>query len=172
MQRFVRRFGVFPVLMLSIGLVLLGALAIDRIVNTMWLFDVSRLDLARAVVLQRADSAALLAAANGEVLLAFLASIIVFFTGLAMIPMYYVNKRFNPPGFRDQPPVFLSVMRQSMFVGFWAAFCVWLQMNRTFGLAVAVLAAAVLILFELVLQIRERASAVTEQSAPSRANNG
>lgn len=164
MQRFFRRLGVVPVMLLSAALLLLGALAIDRIVNTMWLFDVSRVDLARAVVQERADSASLLAAANGEILLAFLASIIVLFTGLAMIPMYYLNKRFNPPGFRDQPPVFLSVLRQSMFVGFWAAFCVWLQMNRTFGLAVAVLVAAVLILFELVLQIRERASAVSEQT--------
>ena len=156
MQRFVHRLGVVPVLILSIGLFLLGALAIDRVVNT----------LARAVVQQRAEAPTLLAAANGEILVAFLASVIVAFTGLAMVPMYYVNKRFNPPGFRDQPPVFLSVLRQSLFVGLWAAFCVWLQMNRTFGLAVAVLAAAVLVLFEIVLQIRNRASAVTEQSAP------
>ena len=166
MQRFVHRLGVVPVLILSIGLFLLGALAIDRVVNTLWLFDVTRIDLARAVVQQRADAPTLLAAANGEILVAFLASVIVAFTGLAMVPMYYVNKRFNPPGFRDQPPVFLSVLRQSLFVGLWAAFCVWLQMNRTFGLAVAVLAAAVLVLFEMVLQIRNRASAVTEQSAP------
>ncbi len=166
MQRFVHRLGVVPVLILSIGLFLLGALAIDRVVNTLWLFDVTRIDLARAVVQQRADAPTLLAAANGEILVAFLASVIVAFTGLAMVPMYYVNKRFNPPGFRDQPPVFLSVLRQSLFVGLWAAFCVWLQMNRTFGLAVAVLAAAVLVLFEIVLQIRNRASAVTEQSAP------
>ena len=166
MQRFVHRLGVVPVLILSIGLFLLGALAIDRVVNTLWLFDVTRIDLARAVVQQRADAPTLLAAANGEILVAFLASVVVAFTGLAMVPMYYVNKRFNPPGFRDQPPVFLSVLRQSLFVGLWAAFCVWLQMNRTFGLAVAVLAAAVLVLFEIVLQIRNRASAVTEQSAP------
>ena len=162
MQRFVRRLGAFPVFLLGAGLFLLGALAIDRIVNTMWLFDVTRIEMARAVVQQRADSATLLANANREVLWAFLASVIVAVTGLAMVPMYYVNKRFNPPGFRDQPPVFLAVLRQSMFVGFWAAFCLWLQMNRTFGIAVAFLAAAVLILFELVLQIRERASAVTD----------
>ena len=166
MQRFVRRLGVVPVLLLSAGLFLLGVLAVDRIVNTMWLFDVSQIDLARAVVQQRADAPTLLAAANDEVLVAFLASIIVAVTGLVMVPMYYVNKRFNPPGFRDEPPVFLSVLRQSMFFGFWAAFCIWLQMNRTLGLAVALLAGAVLILFELVLQIRERATAVTEQGKP------
>ncbi len=164
MHRFVRRLGVVPVLMLSIGLFLLGALAVDRIVNTMWLFDPNRLELVRATVLQRVDAGTLLAAANGEVLIAFLASVIVAVTGLAMVPAYYLNKRFNPPGMRDEPPVFLSVARQAMFVGFWVAFCLWLQMNRTFGIAVAVLAAAVLILFELVLQIRERASAVQEQS--------
>lgn len=167
MRRLVRRLGVIPVLFLSIGLFLLGVLAVDRIANTMWLFDVERVELARAVVLQRADAAALLAAANREVLLAFLASVIVAVTGLAMVPVYYMNKRFNPPGYRDQPPVFLTVIRQSLFVGLWAAFCLWLQMNRTFGVAVAVLAAAVLILFELVLQIRERATHVQEQGSAS-----
>lgn len=167
MQRLVRRLGVLPVLLLSIGLFLLGALAVERIVNTIWLFDVSRVELARAVVLQRTDAAALLSAANGEALLAFLASVIVAFTGIAMLPLYYLNKRYNPPEFRHEPPVFLPVLRQSMFVGFWAAFCLWLQMNRTFGVPVAVLAAAVLVLFELVLQIRERAANVQEQSSPS-----
>jgi hypothetical protein len=164
MQRLFRRLGVLPVLLLSIGLLALGALAVDRVVNTMWLFDPSRLELVRATAQQRVDAGTLLAAANTEVLIAFLASVVVAVTGLAMVPLYYVNKRFNPPGFRDQPPVFLSVLRQSLFVGLWVAFCLWLQMNRTFGVAVAVLAAAVLVLFELVLQIRERASAVQEQS--------
>lgn len=167
MQNLVRRLGVFPVLLLSIGLFVLGALAIDRIVNTMWLFDVERVELARAVVLDRADAGALLAAANREVLLAFLASVIVAVTGPALLPLYYLNKRFNPPEYRHEPPVFFVVLRQAMFVGFWAAFCLWLQMNRTFGIAVAVLAAAVLILFELVLQIRERATHVQEQGSPS-----
>jgi hypothetical protein len=162
MHRFVRRLGVLPVMLLAAGLFVLGALAVDRVVNTMWLFDVTRVDLARAVVLGRADAPALLAAANGEVLWAFLASIIVAGTGLALIPLYYLNKRFNPPGLRDQPPLFFPVLRQSLFAGFWAAFCAWLQMNRTLGLAVALLAAAVLVLFEMVLQIRERAASVTE----------
>ena len=85
MQRFVHRLGVVPVLILSIGLFLLGALAIDRVVNTLWLFDVTRIDLARAVVQQRADAPTLLAAANGEILVAFLASIVVAFTGLRVV---------------------------------------------------------------------------------------
>ncbi len=164
MQRLFRRLGVLPVLLLSVGLLALGALAVDRVVNTMWLFDPSRLELVRATAQQRVDAGTLLAAANAEVLIAFLASVVVAVTGLVMVPLYYVNKRFNPPGFRDQPPVFLPVLRQSLFAGLWIAFCLWLQMNRTFGVAVAVLAAAVLVLFELVLQIRERASAVQEQS--------
>ncbi|HRO25051.1 MAG TPA: hypothetical protein PLR07_12240, partial [Promineifilum sp.] len=102
MQRFVRRLGVVPVMMLSAGLFLLGVLAVDRIINTMWLFDVTRIDLARAVVQQRADAPTLLAAANGEILIAFLASVVVTFTGLWMVPIYYLNKRLNPPDLRDQ----------------------------------------------------------------------
>lgn len=165
MQSLFRRLGVVPVLLLSLGFFALGALAVDRVVNTMWLFDVSRIELARATVQQRVDAGTLLASANSEVLLAFMASVIVAVTGLVMVPVYYVNKRLSPPELRGQPPIFLAVLRQSMFVGLWVAFCIWLQMNRTFGLAVALLAAAVLILFELVLQIRERASAVQEQSS-------
>ena len=168
MHRFLKRLGVFPVMLLSIGLFLLGALAVDRVVNTMWLFDPNaQLGLTRAVVQQRADAATLMTAANLEVLLAFLASIVVAVTGLAMLPVYLINKRFNPPDRRNEPPVFLSVSRQSLFVGLWVAFCLWLQMNRTFGPAVAILAAAVLVLFELVLQIRERATLVQQQSSPS-----
>ncbi|HNS39285.1 MAG: hypothetical protein LC131_06100 [Anaerolineae bacterium] len=167
MHTLVRRLGVLPVLLLSIGLFVLGALALNHIVNTMWLFDVRRVELARAVVLQRADAAALLSAARLDVLVAFFASVIVAVTGLVMPFFYYLNKRFNPPELRDEPPIFLIVLRQSMFAGFWVAFSLWLQMNRTFGLAVAVLAAAVLVLFELVLQIRDRATNVQERSAPS-----
>jgi hypothetical protein len=164
MQRFYRRLGVVPVLLLAAGLFVLGALAVDRIVNTMWLFDPGRIELARAVAQQRVDAGTLIAAANGEILAAFLASIITAVTGLALIPLYYVNKRLNQTTLPGRPPVFLVVLRQAMFVGFWVAFCLWLQMNRTFGIAVALLAGAVLVLFELVLQIRERAWAVQEQT--------
>ena len=163
MQKIVRRLGVVPVLLLAAGLFLLGALAIDRIVNTMWPFDVSRIELVRATAQQRVDAAMLLASANNDVIIAFLASVVVAFTGLALPLAYYLNKRLNPPALRDQPPPFLSVIRQALFVGLWVAFCLWLQMNRTLGIAVAALVAAVLVLFEVVLQIRARAAAVQEQ---------
>lgn len=165
MQRFVRRLGVVPVLALSVALFLLGLLAVDRIVNTMWPFDVARIELVRATAQQRVDAAMLLAAANNDVIIAFLASVIVAVTGLTMPLAYYFNKRLNPPELHDQPPPFLIVLRQAMWVAFWVAFCLWLQMNRTLGLAVAALAAAVLILFELVLQIRARASIVQGQGS-------
>ncbi len=165
MQRIFRRLGVVPVLLLGLGLFVLGALAVDRVVNTMWLFDVTRVDLARLTVQERIDAGTLLAAARSEVLLAFMASVVVAVSGLAMVPIYYLNKRLAPAEQRDQPPIFMAVLRQSLFAGLWVAFCLWLQMNRTFGVAVALLAAAVLVLFELVLQIRQRASAVQEQSS-------
>jgi len=167
MQKFVRRLGVVPALALAAGLILLGALAIDRIVNTMWPFDVTRIELVRATAQQRVDAAMLLAAANNDVILAFLASVVVFFTGLALPLSYYLNKRLNPPGQRNEPPPFLAVIRQALWVGLWVAFCLWLQMNRTLGVAVAALVAAVLVLFEVVLQLRSRAAAVQEQGTAS-----
>jgi uncharacterized membrane protein (UPF0136 family) len=49
-----------------------------------------------------------------------------------------------------------------MWVGLWVAFCTWLQMNRSFGIGVAALVAAVLIMFEILLQIRSRAVQIME----------
>jgi hypothetical protein len=56
----------------------------------------------------------------------------------------------------------------ALWVGLWVAFCLWLQMNRTLGVAVAALGAAVVILFEVVLQIRARATAVQQQGTAPR----
>jgi hypothetical protein len=72
--------------------------------------------------------------------------------------VYFLNKRFG----NDDPSHFLVILRQSMWVGAWIAFCIWLQMNRTLGWGVALLVAAVLAIFEVMLQVRERASAVRE----------
>lgn len=161
MKRLARRLTFVPVLLLALGLTLLGLLAINRIVNTMWPFDVSRLELVRATAQQRVDAAVLLTAARNEIVVAFLASVVVAFTGLAMPLVYILNRRFSTTP--DTPPSFLTVIRQSLWVGLWAAFCAYLQMNRTLGLAVAILVAGVLILFELLLQLRSRAATVEQQ---------
>ena len=112
------------------------------------------------------DAAMLLAAANSDIIIAFLASVVVAVTGLALPLSYYLNKRLLPPEMRHEPPSFLTVIRQALWVGLWVAFCLWLQMNRTLGVAVAALVAAVLILFEVVLQIRARAASVQQQGGP------
>jgi hypothetical protein len=162
MHRVTQRLGIVPTLFLSAGLVALGLLALNHIVNTMWPFDVTRLELVRATAQQRVDAAMLLAAADNDVIIAFLASIVCVVTGLSLPVVYFLNRRFNPHYRVDRPP-FLMLIRQALWVGLWGAFCVWLQMNRTLGIAVAVLIAAVFILFELLLQIRTRASAVQQQ---------
>jgi hypothetical protein len=108
----------------------------------------------------------LLAAANNEIILAFLASVVVAVTGLAMPVAYFLNKRFDPQ-FRDGgSPTMMTVTRQSLLAGLWVAFCFWLQMNRTLGIAVAALVAGVFILFEILLQIRARAAAMQQQHLP------
>jgi hypothetical protein len=166
MHTLTRRLGIVPVLLLGAGLLILGILAINQIVNTMWPFDVSRLELVRATAQQRVDAAILMASARNDIVIAFLASVVVAFTGLAMPIVYILNKRFSPDTRSGNPPRFLVVMRQSMWVGFWVAFCLWLQMNRTMGIAVAVLVAGVLILFEILLQIRSHAATVEQQQTP------
>lgn len=157
MKETIQRLGTLPFLLLGIGLLLLGLLSLNHIVNNFWPFDLSRLDLVRASEQGRADATALLNAANLEILLAFLASVMIAATGLVLPMVYYLNRRLRAS---EDTPHFLVVLRQAMWAGIWLAFCVWLQMNRTFGLAVATLVAVVLIMFEVLIQVRMRASTV------------
>jgi hypothetical protein len=152
------RFGAIPFIAVGGVLLLIGLLAMNHIMDNFWPIDVSRLDLIRDTALDRAEATLLLQAANQEVIVAFLASVLVAVTGLTLPLVYFLNKRFG----NDDPSHFLVILRQSMWVGAWIAFCIWLQMNRTLGWGVALLVAAVLAIFEVMLQVRERASAVGE----------
>lgn len=151
------RLGIIPFLVAGAGLLLLGLLATDHIVNNFWPFDVTRLDLVRATALDQVDATSIMDAANGQILMAFLASVAVATTGLVMPFVYYTNIRFREG---VESPAFLIVVRQAMWVGLWLAFCLWLQMNRSLGIAVAGLVAAVLLTFEVLLQVRDRASSI------------
>jgi hypothetical protein len=157
MNQLLQRLGALPFLILGLGLAWLGIMALGYIVDNFWPFDVARLDLVRATGLGRADAMMILQAANGEILIAFLAGVLTTTTGLILPLVYYLNRRFGA-GF----PPYLVVLRQSIWVGLWIAFCVWLQMNRTLGVAVALLVAAVFLMFEFLLQVRSRAAQVTE----------
>ncbi|GJM41435.1 MAG: hypothetical protein DHS20C20_17170 [Ardenticatenaceae bacterium] len=137
-------------------------MAMEYVVNNWWPIDINRLDLVRAAVQDQADAASLLEAANMEIILVFLTTVLTAVTGLVLPISYLLNRRFA--AYTDHrfgeigASRLLVALRQSMAVGIWVAFCLWLQMNRSFGLAVALLVATVLILFEILLQIRGRAS--------------
>ena len=156
MKATLKRLGIFPYLILGLSLMVLGMLAMNHAVDNWWPFDVARLDLVRATALDQVDPAALMEAVNFDIVFAFLSAVVAVAAGLALPVVYFLNRRFS-----DQKPNFLVVLRQSMWVGFWVSFCLYLQMNRMLGVAIALLVAAVLILFEFVVQIRTRASSVS-----------
>lgn len=156
------RLGVFPTLSVGGALLAIGLYTLNYLVNSWWPFDVTRIDLVRATAVGTADAASILDAANGEVVFAFLAAVLISVTGLALPLAFVLNKRFGRLADTHLPatpaPQFLVTFRQAFAVGLWVSFCIWLQMNRAFGLAVALLVAAVLILFEVLLQLRTRAA--------------
>ena len=156
------RFGFLFAAILGVLLLAVGLLAMEYIIDNWWPIDINRLDLVRAAAQDRADAAALLEAANFEIILAFLATVLTAVTGLFLPISYLLNQRFAAAINNRFGPVdssrLMVALRQAMAVGFWVAFCFWLQMNRSFGLAVALLVATVLILFEILLQIRSRAA--------------
>lgn len=162
------RLGFFSILLLGIALFLLGILVMQYLVNAWWPFDVARLDLIRGSAAGTVEAASILAAINNEILIAFLGSILITVTGLALPFAYFVNKRFSKyldhRSGRTLAPQFHVTLRQAMWVGLWAAICTWLQMNRALGTAVVLLAAAVLVLVELLLQIRARTAAAASTS--------
>ncbi len=156
MRNFLQKLGVWPFLLLGASLILIGLMSLDFIVNNWWPFDVARLDLVRATAQDQVEAAAILEAINTEVLLAFLTAVLLTITGLTLPLAFFLNTRFGP----SLHPRFLIILRQSMWVGAWTAFCVWLQINRSLGLAVAALVAIVLVMFEALLQVRARAVTV------------
>jgi hypothetical protein len=158
MNNFLNRFGAIPFVFLGGALLLVGLLAMNHILDNFWPIDVSRLDLIRDTALDRAEATSLLQAANQEIIVAFLAGVLVAVTGLVLPLAYFLNKRFG----NADPAHFLVILRQAMWVGAWIAFCTWLQMNRTLGWGVAILVATVFAIFEVMLQVRERASAAGE----------
>jgi hypothetical protein len=158
MQKYLPRLGALPYLLMGAALLWFGVMATGYIVDNFWPFDVSRLDLVRSTALDRIDAVTILQAANGEIIVAFLAGVVASVTGLSLPLVFYLNRRFGAAF-----PSFWVVLRQAMWVGLWVAFCIWLQMNRTLGLAVALLVAAVLVMFEFLIQVRTRAVQVLEE---------
>jgi len=155
-----KQLGTLPSLLLGLGLIFVGLSTLDYIVNNWWPFDVARLDLVRAAADGSLSAPLLLDAANYQILGVFLGAILLTATGFALPLAYILNKRFNVYANKQlgqtKEPKFMVTIRQALEVGIWAAFCTWLQMNRAFGLAVALLVAAVLVLFEFLLQVRAR----------------
>lgn len=149
------RYGLIFFAVIGGGLFVLGMAAVVYIFNAWWPIDVARLDLVRDTALGQANVTRLLEAINWEIMIAFLSGWMVAATGLALPFSYYLNKRFGRPEFS---PSFLVVLRQAVWVGLWFTFCLWLQIHRAFGPAIASLVAVVLVLVEILLQVRTKAS--------------
>ena len=157
MQRISSRVTVLPYFILGLALLALGIMAIFQIVDNFWPIDTTELDLIRQTALGRADAIQMLRASNLEIVFAFLAAVMVTITGLVLPLAYYLNKRFG----KGDSANFLVIVRQAMWLGIWVAACTWLQMNRTLGIGVALLVAAVLVTLEVLLQVRTRAATIS-----------
>jgi hypothetical protein len=158
MQQYVDRLGIYPYLVIGLGLFLLGLFAVNHLTTNIWLFDPqANPALARSLVRDETDAAMVLQAAYPEFIATFLAVVLGLVTGFFLPIMYFLNKRFHLSDGH-----FLVILRQAFWIGGWVAFCVWLQMNRALTGAIAILVIGVLFMFELLLQIRRRAQSETE----------
>ncbi len=160
------RLGILPYIFIGTIFLLIGLMTLLYTTNNFWPFNVNRIDLVRATAVNQADSTSLMAAANSEILFGFLLGVFLAISGIVLPLAYLLNKRLTH--FADtrlgesSSTHFWVILRQSFAVGVWVSFAVWLQMNRTLGIAIAFLVAAVLILFEILLQIRSRTAVINE----------
>ena len=75
-------------------------------------------------------------------------------TGTALPFIWLLHRRF----LADRPAPPATLLRQGLWVGFFAALSVWLQINRSLSLSMAIILAAGVILLEWLLRILERSS--------------
>lgn len=183
------RLGVLPALVVGAGLVAIGLVVLDWLLNTVWpispfLTDAQYLEVQRGIAEDRFNAATLLQIVNAEAVALFLVAVGFVAMGAMMPLAYFINRRVQSwlqtrdarhfaaetgRARRAEPtpptPLFV-LLRQGFWFGIWVAFCFWLQMNRTFGLAVVLLVATVLILVELLLLMRALAA---QRPAPAMA---
>jgi hypothetical protein len=74
-------------------------------------------------------------------------------TGTALPFVWFLHRRFASTA--APAPVLL---RQAIWVGLYASLCVWLQINRSLSLSLALLIAAGLAAFEWFLRLREHSA--------------
>ncbi len=73
-------------------------------------------------------------------------------TGIALPFLWLLNKRFHT----STPAMPLVLLRRGLFVGLYAAVCIWLEMNRMLNLSLALLLGLGLIGIEWFLHLVER----------------
>jgi len=161
MRNVAQKLGALPTLLLGLGLLIIGLSTLNYIVDNWWPFDVARVDLVRDTALFRVDSTALLDAANSEILFAFLAAVLVTLTGAVLPLVFALNRRFGRRAEGGDFPRFMVALRQSIWVGLWGAVCVWLQMQRILNLPAAFLIGGIMVLLEVMLQVRTRTAVMT-----------
>lgn len=157
------RLGIWLPFTLGIALLFIGINGLNSIVNRWWPFDVSRVDLLRGTATGQIEAISILEAANFEIILAFLATVLLSVTGIMLPLTYFLNKRFRwlSIGATEEERIgFFVTLRQAIGLGLWGTFCVWLQMNRALNVAIVLLVGVVILLFELLLQIRARVTSI------------
>ncbi len=75
-------------------------------------------------------------------------------TGTVLPFIWLLQRRFSA----NRPAAPSTLLRQGLWVGLYAALCVWLQINRSLSLPLAILLAAGVGLLEWLLRLLERSS--------------
>jgi hypothetical protein len=185
------RLGVLPALLVGLAFTAIGIVVLSWLLNDIWpisprLTDEQFIEVQRGIAEDRFASGTLLQISNAEAVALFLVAAGVTAMGIMMPLAYFVNRRVQvwlrarddrhfeqetgqkPPTRMVLQTSLFVLMRQGFWFGLWVSFCLWLQINRTFGFAVAGLVAIVLILLELLLLMRALTTQRTAGQQPQR----
>ncbi len=95
-----------------------------------------------------------LADLNSSVMTAFSAFLVVALAGTSLPFTWFLNRRFSRGGL----PRPMTIIRQSLWVGVFAAVMVWLRANNSFTVPLMLITAGALALCEVLLLLRQRGS--------------
>ena len=157
-QNWLKRLGIWPSIVVGAILTTLGGMFLNFLLNNVWVVNPNNPrfnELRYHVAVGTIESSILVQTMDWQLLLLFLSGVVLVGMGTGLPFFYLFNRRLLLwRRYLDHTPNFTVLLRQSIWWGVLIAFCVWMQINRTFGFAVIGLVTAVFILLEGLLLIR------------------
>ena len=157
-QNWLKSLGIWPSIFVGAILTIPSGMFLSLLLNNAWVVNPNHpyfTEFRRNVATGTVESSQLAQAMDWQLLLLFLGGVLLVGMGTGLPFFYLFNRRLLM--WRRHihlTPALAVLLRQSFWWGLIVAFSVWMQIHRTFGVAVIGLVVVVFVLLEGLLLIR------------------